>query len=525
MWDSYLSSGSSLKWKDNLIMMNILFIALNFIVISRSSADEMDSLTFPKNFKFGVATSALQIEGAWNVSGKGESDWDWWTHHCPECIYDHQNADVACDSYHKYKEDVALMKHIGVQYYSFSISWTRILPNGFLNNVSEAGLQYYRNLVDELLYNGIEPVVTLYHFAHPQILEEMGGWTNELMIKWYSDYARIIFRELAPRVKIFLTINEPLTFCNGYSDTTISPGKSMPDRIGYYLCIHNVLKAHATTYHMYNDEFRPFYHGRIGLSIPCEGYYPDAPNDTAYAETGFQFHCGLIANPIFIGDYPAIVKERVALVSKAQGYPESRLPKFSPDWISFIKGTADFFALNHYSSHIVSPDPDEARGIYNTDMGVILSYHESWPTGYICAIKVFPEGFRMVLQKIKTSYNNPEIIVTENGFPDRGESNDYYRIKFHHSYMQEMIKAIKYDGCRVTRYTLWSLMDNYELTAGFAAKFGLLRVNFDSPKRERTPKWSASWFQTVIQTGMLQDISRYAQTESGPKSQDCVDYI
>ncbi|XP_046610449.1 myrosinase 1-like isoform X1 [Neodiprion virginianus] len=507
----------------NLVMRSILFIGVNIIVISRTSAEEMENLILPENLKIGAGSSAYQVEGAWNVSGKGVSNWDWWTHHCPECILDHQNGDIACDSYHKYKEDVALMKNIGIQYYRFSISWARILPTGFLNNVSEAGLQYYRNLIDELLYNGIEPIITLHHFDHPQILEFMGGWTNELMIKWYVDYARIIFQELGPKVKIFTTINEPQIVCAGYNGTVFSPGDTIPDYVGYYLCIHNILKAHATTYHMYNDEFRPYQHGRIGLNNICDGYYPDTPNDTAYAERAFQFICGLLAHPIYIGDYPSVVKERVAHVSKALGYPESRLPTFSPDWISYIKGTADFFALNHYSSQIVAPDTDEARGIYNTDMGVTMSYRESWPTGYLCYVKVVPEGFRMVLQQIKTYYNNPEIMVTEIGFPDRGELNDYSRIKYHRSYMQEMIKAINYDGCRVSRYTVWSLIDNFQLDAGYVAKFGLVKVNFDSPNRERTPKSSAYWFQKVIQTGILQDIPRYMQTEPEAESRECLD--
>ncbi|XP_046738862.1 myrosinase 1-like [Diprion similis] len=487
-------------------MKHTLILVLSWIVIPHTSCDGIDSLTFPDGFLFGVATSSYQTEGAWNESDKGVSIFDSWVQSCPECIADRSHGNIASDSYHKYEEDAMLIKQLGFNYYRFSISWSRILPNGLTNNVNKEGIRHYKDIIEVLLRNSIEPVVTIYHYDHPQVLEEMGGWTNELMVEWYLDYAKIVFREFGPMVKIFTTINEPQEMCAGYNDNGTAPGKLLPNMVGYYLCLHNVLKAHAKAYHMYDDEFRASQNGLISINNPCSGQVLDDSRDTISADTSFQFYCGMVGHPIYIGDYPPIVKERVALVSKYLGYHKSRLPTFSPKWISYIKGTADFFGLNSYTSEIAHPDPDEARGIYNSDSGIITTHKPTWHNSSIFWLKSVPEGFGNLLRKIKVDYNNPLVFVTENGFPDYGELNDIDRINYFRSYLEELIIAVKRDGCRISRYTIWSLLDNWEFHFGYTTPFGIIKVDFNSPSRERIPKSSAYWWKEVIRTHRLQDV-------------------
>ncbi|XP_046416666.1 myrosinase 1-like [Neodiprion fabricii] len=494
--------------------MKYMFIILTgCVAISKISCHEVDSLTFPTGMLFGAATSAFQTEGAWNVSDKGVSNWDYWTHQCPQCIADGNNIEITCNSYYKYKEDVALLKKIGFNYYRFSISWTRILPHGLKTKVNRAGIEHYLNLTKTLIANGIEPMVTIYHFDHPQTLEDMGGWMNKHMVKWFAQYARIIFKELGPYVKIFTTINEPQKLCQGYEGNSMSPGKSLLD-YGEYTCITNVLKAHATAYHIYDKEFRETQGGQIGITNPCDGFVFDETNDTISADIGFQFGCGVIGHPIYKGDFSKVMKERIANYSKAEDYPESRLPTLTEQWISFIKGSSDYFGLNHYSSVIWLPDPNETPGRYSSDSGLIRKTRPEWITGSDSTTKIVPEGFGNLLRKIKEEYDNPLVYVTENGFPDHGEMKDYDRIKYYRTYMEEMFKAVKRDGCRVERYTIWSLMDNFELNSGYAARFGIIKVNFTSPNRERTPKLSASWWKFILRTHKLHDLPRkYAAAE------------
>lgn len=194
--------------------------------LQQQEQDDTRYTDIPWGFKLGVATSAYQIEGGWNASDKGENVWDRYTHGIPSPIEDGSNGDVAADSFHKYKEDVKLLKNLGVDYYRFSLSWSRILPSGFSNLISRDGIQYYKDLLDELAAAGIEPLVTIYHWDHPAILEELGGWTNDMMITWYADYARVVFDQLGDRIKMFSTLNEPANICvftHGTPDR--APGK------------------------------------------------------------------------------------------------------------------------------------------------------------------------------------------------------------------------------------------------------------------------------------------------------------
>lgn len=230
-------------------------------IIFSTFGETLNSNSFPDDFLFGVATAAYQIEGGWNEDGKGENIWDSFTHNHPEYIKDNSSGDVACDSYHKIAEDIALIKSLGVNYYRFSLSWSRILPKGYSYSVNKAGIDYYNKLIDGLLNEGIQPMITLYHWDLPVVFQDLGGWPNELIADYFEDYAKVAFDNFADRVKYWITFNEPYIVCyQGYGSVDKAPALNMT---GYadYLCTHTVLKAHANVYHLYNNTYKSKYNG------------------------------------------------------------------------------------------------------------------------------------------------------------------------------------------------------------------------------------------------------------------------
>lgn len=252
----------------------------------------MNNKTFPVNLKFGVATAAVQIEGGWDADGKGESTWDHICHSNPSYVVNNDNADIACDSYHKYKEDVAMLKNLGVDYYRFSISWPRILPKGIAGSpINKPGIDYYRNLMQELLNNGIEPMVTLFHGDLPQILADMGGWPNPILADHFYYFAYVAFQQFGDLNKIWATFNEPKEIClNGV-------GSGIQD----YKCAHTILKAHAKVFRMYDEEFRQEQKGAVGMVCNTDWFEPatDTPEDVEASERMLQFTVSNLKNTTF----------------------------------------------------------------------------------------------------------------------------------------------------------------------------------------------------------------------------------
>ncbi|XP_018573477.2 lactase-phlorizin hydrolase [Anoplophora glabripennis] len=484
------------------------FIFCCLIAISIAQ-NETNNKLFPEDFLFGVSTAAFQIEGAWDEDGKGENIWDRYTHSYPELIANNDNADVACDSYHKYKEDVAMLKELGVDFYRFSLSWSRILPTGFVNKINLPGVTYYKNLIKELKDNGIEPLVTMYHYDLPQPLQDLGGWTSEFVIEAFAEYARLNFELFGDDVKYWLTFNEPKQTClYGYSLGIFPPAIASPG-IGEYICTHHVLKAHARTWHIYDQEFRATQNGQVSITTDTYWQEPasDSEEDIAAAERALQFAYGWYANPIYNSDYPEIMKTRIAERSLAEGFNQSRLPTFTDEEISYISGTFDYMGVNIYTSYLTEAMEEVPIGEpnYDSDMGVKSYQPDDWESCAASWLKITPWGMGKLLNWLKQTYNNPAIIITENGVTDDGSTlEDDQRVRYYRDYLSNVRSAME-DGVNVIGYTAWSLMDNFEWRLGYTQKFGLFHVDFDDINRTRTPKTSVAYYKKIVETHCLVD--------------------
>ncbi|NWY48330.1 LPH hydrolase, partial [Sylvia atricapilla] len=460
---------------------------------------------FPENFLWSVATAAYQIEGGWRADGKGLSIWDKYSH-TPLRIGDDATGDVACDSYHKIEEDVEMLKSLKVSHYRFSISWSRVLPDGTTRYINEKGLNYYERLIDALLAANIKPQVTLYHWDLPQALQDVGGWENDTIVQRFKEYAEVIFQRLGDKVKFWITLNEPYnTAYLGYGVGTAAPGVSVRPGRAPYAVGHNLIKAHAEVWHLYNETYRARQGGLISITINSDWAEPRNPHsqeDIEAARRFMQFFLGWFAHPIFKnGDYSEVMKRRVRERSLAQGLSKSRLPEFTESEKQRIKGTYDYFGLNHYTT-VLAYNLNYPKGVmsYDSDRGVATVTDRSWLSSGSLWLKVTPFGFRKILRWIKEEYNDPPIYVTENGVSERGafEFNDTWRMHYYRSYINEALKAVVLDGVDLRGYTAWTLMDNLEWAVGFAEKFGLYHVNFSDPALPRRPKASAKYYSQII---------------------------
>ncbi|KAF2898478.1 hypothetical protein ILUMI_07698 [Ignelater luminosus] len=463
---------------------------------------------FPDGFIFGTASSSYQTEGAWNLDGKGENIWDRFTHDHPEKIADGSNGDIAADSYHKLDEDIRLLKNLGVDFYRFSLSWARILPNGFPNKINQAGIDYYNELIDKLLENNIMPMITMYHWELPQKLHLLGGFTNPLIADWFEAYAKIVFQHFGDRVKFWSTFNEPRIMCSfGYGLGTFAPGIESSG-VGDYLCAHNLLKAHARVYHMYKKQFK-YQKGKIGIVIDCHWSEPatQSDSDIKAAERMTQFSCGWITNPIFTkkGDYPKVMKDFVKARSLAEGYNTSRLPEFTKDEIKYIRKSSDYLGLNHYMTFMVADKPADPIGdpSQEKDIQVATWQDPSWPPGTVYPFRSTPWGFRKVLKWLKDNCGDVDIYVTENGFPDAFSFEDKGRISYLLGYLSNLLESIYIDKVKVKAYTAWSFMDYFEWYSGYTVGFGLHYVNYTDPNRTRIPRASARIYTDIIKNRKL----------------------
>ncbi|KAJ8924098.1 hypothetical protein NQ315_006880 [Exocentrus adspersus] len=461
--------------------------------------------SFPDGFMFGVATAAYQIEGAWNEDGKGENIWDYMIHNNRSTIANNDTADVACDSYHKYKEDVELIAGLNLTHYRFSISWSRVLPAGFAYKINEKGIEYYKNLVKELLAHNIQPVVTLYHWDLPEPLQEIGGWTNPDMVKYFKEYARIVIESL-PEVQYWATFNEPKQVCRaGYGVGSLAP-KISSDGIADYICPYVIVKSHAEVYRMYKNEF-PELKGKMSIVLDGQWAEPasNSSDDLLAAERKMHFEFGIYANPIFLGDWPQVVKERVDYRSENENFTRSRLPVFTKEEVDFINGTFDYLGFNHYYTRLAADaeeSPFDSPG-YDKDVRVVTTEDPDWdrsPNGN----PIVPWGIRRVLNWIRETYGDFEIFITENGVIDDGSTlEDNIRIDYYEGYLNSVLDAMHEDKVNVVGFTAWSLMDNFEWTGGYGYHFGLYSVDFTDPERPRKPKKSVEFYRKLATTRVI----------------------
>ncbi|CAH1173792.1 unnamed protein product [Phaedon cochleariae] len=488
-------------------------IIVLFSLFALSVADDagLNTRRFPPNFKFGAANAAPQIEGAWNLEGKGETIWDHFAHTYPERIVDRSTPDVACDSYHKYKEDVALVKKMGLDIYRLSIAWSRILPTGYTDQVNSLGVKYYKNLFKELKANHIEPLVTLYHWDLPQPLQDsLGGWLNETVADLFADYARLCFELFNDDVTSWITINEPKQVClAGYGSGAFAPG-IQSDGVGDYVCVKNVLLAHAKAYRIYDKEFRSRNKGKVSIVLDSTFWEPgsDSEADQEAAQRILQFDLGIYGHPIFIGDWPEVVKSRVAMRSRLEGYSQSRLPVLSAKEIELIKGTHDYIAINHYSTQMVNATVEApiGRPSGGADRSVLVWNRPEWQKGSSDWFNVVPWGLRKLLNWLKNQYGDEEIIITENGYADTDATlEDDRRVGYYQGYLSSCLDAIYKDNVNLTAYVTWSIIDDWEWTGGYSSFLGMYRVDFNDPDRPRIKRKSADYFTNVVKNRCVVD--------------------
>ncbi|KAG8440788.1 hypothetical protein GDO86_006500 [Hymenochirus boettgeri] len=459
---------------------------------------------FPSSFMWGVGSSAYQTEGAWDLDGKGQSIWDAFTHRKGK-VFMNQTGDFTCDGYNKVKEDLELLKELNVSHYRISISWSRIIPTGILaESINEKGMKYYNDLINILLQNKITPLVTLYHWDLPQTLHgRFNGWQNVSMVTYFNDYANLCFERFGDRVKHWITFNCPWSVAvHGYETGIHAPGVRLKG-IGAYKAAHHIIKAHAQVWHSYNKHWRSTQKGMVGISLTTEWGEPlDMNNkrDIEAAERFVQFNLGWFANPLYNGDYPQIMKEFIG--NAHQGLSISRLPTFTSQEKSYIKGTIDFLGIGHFTArYITSRNYPSTHGpSYYTDRNLAELVDPRWPEPESKWLYSVPWGFRRLLNYVKTQYGNPMIYVTENGVSEKmqcAQLCDEWRIQYLKGYINEMLKAIK-DGVNVQGYTAWSLMDMFEWDDGFSERFGLYYVEFKNQNKPRYPKSSVLFYKKII---------------------------
>jgi len=413
-------------------------------------------------------------------------------------------GDVACDSYHKIQEDIDLIKNLGTKYYRFSLSWSRILPDGTLASINEKGIDYYNRLIDGLLAAGITPFVTIYHWDLPQPLQDIGGWLNESIIGRFNDYSKLCFEKFGDRVKWWITFNEPLVFVwKGHGEGEHAPGVKDPVN-STFKAAHNVIRSHTVAWRTYDSLFRSKQQGKVGITYNIHWYEPknrDNPDDVEASERAMQFQLGWFTNPIFgNGDYPDILKAQLEMKANEFGIPESPLPKFTEEEKRLNRGTGDFFGYNYYSTRLVSKQKDHK--VHDSEgalMDVLIETDDSWSGSASSWLYVVPWGLRRALNWIKDHYGNPPLYITENGISDdTGTLDDQQRVNYFKSHINEVLKAVKLDDCNVKGYTAWSLIDNFEWARGYSERFGLHHVDFTDPKRKRTPKASFTFYKQVV---------------------------
>lgn len=449
----------------------------------------MSTVHFPKDFAWGVATSSYQIEGAATEDGRGESIWDRFSKTAGK-VTDGTNGDVACDHYHRFREDIALMKSLGIKHYRFSVAWPRILPSG-RGEVNQPGLDFYSRLVDALLEAGIEPFVTLYHWDLPQALQDEGGWIQRSTAEAFADYARVVARALGDRVKKWITHNEPwCTSILGHARGTHAPG--VKDFRAALAASHHVLLSHGLAVPVIREESPG---AEVGITLnltPAEPASPSAEDHDATRHFDGYFNRWYL-DPLFGHKYPA---DMVADYIAAGHLPPEGLSVALPGDLKTISVMTDFLGINYYSRSVLRSD--KVPEALNEPRNVHVAPEKDWTE---MGWEVHPNGLWEILLRVHLDYRPRKLYVTENGAsystpPDAdGRVRDEKRLHFLRDHFVAARRAMD-DGVPLAGYFVWSLLDNFEWDRGYSQRFGIVWVDYETQRR--IPKDSALWYRGVI---------------------------
>ena len=454
-----------------------------------------ENKTFPKDFKWGTATSSYQIEGAPTAGGKGPSVWDSFSH-IEGKIKNGDTGDTACDHYQLWRDDIALLKKLGVNAYRFSISWPRIFPTGKENEPNQIGLDFYSRLVDTLLENQITPFITLNHWDIPQGLEDIGGWPERDIVHEFVKYSYHVSKHLGDRVRNWITHNEP--WCVSY--LVYIEGHKPPGLINKWskslATAHHLLLSHGMAIPEIRNNSKQ---SEIGITLNLNTAIP--ASGSTYDEDACKFYDGqfnrLYLNPLYNNEYPDDVFEYLKTKSLIS---ESDLNFIKQGDLNIISTKTDFLGVNYYSRAVIrNEEIDENNNLpRNVDMGPKTDF--GW--------EIYPPGIYDLLMKLKNEYKVQNIYITENGCSygdgpnSEGKINDTRRIEYYHSHLMELKRAIE-DGVPCSGYFAWSLMDNFEWAQGFSQRFGLIWVDFET--LERIPKDSYYWYKKYISANGLDE--------------------
>ncbi|MBD3347638.1 MAG: beta-glucosidase [Candidatus Eisenbacteria bacterium] len=452
----------------------------------------MPTYQFPEDFVWGVATSAQQIEGGRNAGGRGDSVWDRYALQ-EGAIEDGSDPFTACDHYHRWREDVDLMSWLGVDAYRFSISWSRIMPDG-KGLPNAAGLDFYDRLVDALLAAGIEPFITLNHWDMPAALTDEGGWPSRDTVAAFVEYTRAVTSRLGDRVRSWTTHNEPWCVATlGYEEGHHAPGHKDPEEA--LRAAHHLLLSHGLALRAIREQVQDPSAGIVLNLVPARPH-SDTDEDREAARRFEGFFNRWYLDPLYRGEYPEdAVRDRVR-----RGHLGSdRLPFVESGDMEIIQAPMDFLGVNYYSRATVSagPEGDPVRAPLGPDV-------ELTEMGW----EIYPEGLTDLLVRVTEDYGPREIFITENGIAlpekpdDEGRVDDPKRIAFTRDHLVAAHRALE-RGVPLKGYFHWSLMDNFEWGHGYTKRFGLLRVDFET--LERAPKASARWYRDTIAANAVSD--------------------
>lgn len=435
-----------------------------FISICRNSwasnflANELtEKFQFPEKLMIGLNSEAFRLKEAVNKSGGNEGS----RYH--PALYNIRptlngtNVDSKSNGYQKFQKEIEQIKSLGFSLYIFSLSWPWILPNGTTEWINENSVNYYKELVTELCANNIQPMVILYERDMPQQFLKIGGWLNATVVEHFEQYARLVFQHLGPKVKWWITINKPTDTVEGYGSWKTPPALNLHG-YGEYLAGHNLLRAHARVYRMYQKEFATGQRGKISIGLKGDFVFPAADSEEAEraAETALQFSVGWFGHPVYstAGDYPVVMRDYIDRNSAIEELKQSRLPYFSREEIQQIRGSFDFLAVSHSTSFVAAFSQVGPRPSWRRDSGVKMFFKENWPSSNCSTIKIVPEGVRRILNWFREDYRNIETFITVNDFCDNVQQQGNKRAEYHREYLSEIMKAVNEDNCTVIGYSV-----------------------------------------------------------------------